>query len=395
MKISRKDLRRIILEAVIKEQEDNSEDSTEENDSSSIMDRIGSAVSTALDQVSGPIPATVSSAVDGLEKAFNKDVDGDGDVGEETTSSGDENSSQAQTQASSSASNSKKEKIKKIQAAMQLAGAYPEPNGNDDGIWGRGTSDAWKEFVKKTDTVKRFKALEAQNNSEATTESRSLYEFFTKIINEQSEEADPLDGLSDKLKNAINSGQAAEVAKHFGLKGTLTGVAELIDKLQNVDVDDDTPEEDPEETPEEDEAEETSELSAQENLTLGENPISISFEKFKQDSGGNAIQPRSEGRVVNIDLNKENIELPDEISKNNKELKNFNRLFFIEDKKAILIKRLGKNYKLTPFKKDGEFIVQQKSSGDEVTPPAETETPGSVQESLSHGALIRRRYRRY
>jgi hypothetical protein len=335
-----------------------------------------------------------------MEKAINRDIDSDGDVGEEGATSGEESTAQAQS--TTSGSSSKKDKIKKIQAAMELAGAYPSKSGNDDGIWGSGTSDAWRAFVKKPDTVKKFKALEDQNSTNATTESRSLYEFFAKIINEQDEAADsdPLEGLSVDLKKAINSGQAAEVAKHFGLKGTLTGVTQLINKLADVEIEDEDDTEaeesdvDEEEvTPEE--AEETTEVISQENLKLGDKPISISFEKFKQDSDGNAIQPRNEGRLVEIDLNKDGVDLPREISKDKATLKNFNRLFFIEDDKVVLIKRSGKNYKLKPFKREGNFIVQEKSSGDEVTPPAETEPAAPMQESLSHGALIRRRYRRY
>ena len=114
-----------------------------------------------------------------------------------------------------------------------------------DGQWGKNTSAAWRDWVKEPDTMKKFAALEKTLN-----ESQDLYNLFSKIISEQAGEsqAEPdkseapespaqaeetTPAVSEELKKLIDAGDAGELAKHFGLTGNLSGVHELVRKLQD------------------------------------------------------------------------------------------------------------------------------------------------------------------
>ena len=82
---------------------------------------------------------------------------------------------------------------------------------------------------------------------------------------------------------------------------------------------------------------------------------------------------------------KDELKLPAPISNNEgRELKTFRRMFFVaksgDTPGYILIKKAGKNYKLSPFKREGDLVVEDREEED------------NVQESLSRGSLIRKRY---
>tara|TARA_Y100000114_G_scaffold123583_1_gene119183 strand:- start:1142 stop:2710 length:1569 start_codon:yes stop_codon:yes gene_type:complete len=197
-----------------------------------------------------------------------------------------------------SRSNPKTAYIQKVIKAPSSDGGKKE----GDGQWGKKTSDAWRAWVKSSDTLKKFAALLAKEKGEKqadderieqlkilgmidddkgkTNESRDLYELFSKIISEQSgvdpdadvdadadadadtdtdadadapepaAKADKTEELMKKLpeelQKLIKDGDAAKIAAYFKLSPNLTGVDQLVRKLETVKTTNDKEEEKPE-----------------------------------------------------------------------------------------------------------------------------------------------------
>jgi len=170
-----------------------------------------------------------------------------------------------------SRSNPKTAYIQKVIKAPSSDGGKKE----GDGQWGKNTSDAWRAWVKKPDTLKKFAALLAKEKSEKqadderieqlkilgmidddkgkTNESRDLYELFSKIISEQ-EEKNPvqaavdravaadkaaMEALPKELQELIQAGDAAKIAAYFKLSPNLAGVEQLVKKLEGLKATDD------------------------------------------------------------------------------------------------------------------------------------------------------------
>ena len=146
-------------------------------------------------------------------------------------------------------SNPKTAYIQKVIKAPSSEGGKKE----GDGQWGSKTSDAWRAWVKEPDTLKKFAALEKDlkkdSGSAAVKESQDLYSLFSKIISEQADESQPetaesetpessapaeetTPAVSAELKKLIDDGDAAALAKYFGLTGNLSGVTDLVKKLE-------------------------------------------------------------------------------------------------------------------------------------------------------------------
>lgn len=153
---------------------------------------------------------------------------------------------QAQGGARKSKSNPKTAYIQKVIKAPSSKGGIQK----GDGQWGENTSDAWRAWVKSSDTLKKFTALlkkekGPKQDSPANNESLDLYEIFTKIIGEQEvknsvqADKDVMEALPSDLQKLIQVGDAAKIAAYFKLSPTLTGVEQLVKKLEKLKPDSD------------------------------------------------------------------------------------------------------------------------------------------------------------
>ena len=378
MKISKKDLRKIILESMIKEQEAGGSEEVSQD----IFDKISDMGADALKQV--------GAAVD---SAMGNESDKSGDA----AASGEE-SEEASAGKSGSKKIKRNEKTERIQAMLQMAGAYSTKSGNDDGQWGKGTTDAWKKWLTLPVTLEKFAALVKQKNAESTVkeESRELFDLFSKIISEADDAvAAALKdyGIPDDLDKLFKKGAAAPIAAYFGLKPNLTGVDQLVKKLEDVEVpEEEEKEADPEVDEEADENIDLEDLK-QLNTKIQELSIPANAEYFKMK--GSAFTSKNPRRTIDININNPNTwKEQTRYITDNGELKIFKegdldsdknagkimkKMFFNESTGEIIIGKGGRDIKIFPVKLENSFVVPR-------TPDT------TVQESLSRGSLIRKRY---
>lgn len=273
------------------------------------------------------------------------------------------------------------DKVRKIQ---QIIGA-PSSNGGEqlgDGQWGRKTTAAWKAWVTNPDTIaimKDLKAPRSQNESFSRADLRNLFESIMSENGLLNEDDDASDDFAEYIK--ANAGDASKIADYVGFGTKLTGVhalATAVADKQNQDT--------PAQT-RQDEDEDTSEVSnedpgADENLSLSD--LKLSIERFKSRGG---IRQTGDRNFTEVILNSPPLAIiQGGRSSTKNKLKNYRNLRFRDEgnKKYIVIspKPLRgslKRYKLGPVKIEGDYVVLDRETN----------------ESLSHGALIRRRYRRY
>lgn len=364
MKISKKDLRKIILESMTEEQEVGGSEEVP----AYLMNKLSSLGADTLEKVN----SYVDSAM-GAESDKSDDAAASGEESEE---------------APAEKSGSKKIKRSEKTAYIQGVIGAPSAKGRDkgDGQWGKKTSDAWAEWVKKPENKKAFAVLvKKKEGNKESNESRDLSELFLKIISEQSSEPAPESGIAlpDDLLELIDSGEAGPVADYFGLGNNLTGVEQLVKNLEAVEVPEEV--EDADQTSNDADVVETEGgFEPEESLELT-GGLRISFKRFQQTKDKRPVTPAREGRVVPIKIT-DGLKLPAPISNNEgSELKTFRRMFFVaksgDTPGYILIKKAGKNYKLSPFKREGDLVVQDSAEEKSVVP-----------ESLSRGSLIRKRY---
>ena len=153
MKISKKDLRKIILESMIKEQEAGGSEEVPAD----LMNTLSNLGADALKKVSSFVDSNL-----GTESDNSTDAAASGEESEE---------------ASAEKSGSKKIKRSEKTAYIQGVIGAPSAKGRDkgDGQWGKKTSDAWAKWVKKPENKKAFAVLvKKKEGNEENNESRDL-----------------------------------------------------------------------------------------------------------------------------------------------------------------------------------------------------------------------------
>jgi hypothetical protein len=366
MKISKKDLRKIILESMINEQES--------AETEGLLAQIASMGSDTLEKVSSAVDSAMG----------NK-----GDKPAEAAAAGEESE-----EASAEKPGSKKIKKSEKTAYIQKVISAPSSDGGaklGDGQWGQNTSTAWKTWIKTPETEKKLLALAKDQGK--INESSDLFNLFSKIISEApdgtpADDAPEVSGIPGDLQKLLDDGAAGPIASYFGFKGNLTGVEQLVKKIEVVEVPDDDDADadaDAEADADDDAVEDAGSLQPGENLDF-ETGLRIKFERFRQTKEKKPVKPAREGRVVPIKMTDKKRKLPSPISNDDgKTLKTFRRMFFVDsvgnNPGYILIKKAGKNYKLSPFKREGDLVVEDRA-----------EEQAGLQESLSRGTLIRKRY---
>ena len=348
-----------------------------------IFDKIADMSSEALEKVNSAV-----SSAQGTKSDSSTDA-----------AASAEESEDASAEKSGSKKIKRNEKTERIQAMLQVAGAYSTQAGNDDGQWGKGTTDAWKKWLTLPDTLEKFEALVKEKNAESTVkeESRELFDLFSKIISETDDLTSTdskIYDIPDDLKALFDDGAAAPIAAYFGLKPNLTGVEQLVKKLEAAGL----PEEEEKEGEGEGEGEGADEAIDLEDLKqlntkIQELSIPANAEYFKMK--GSAFTSKNPRRTIDININK-----PDTWKEQTRyitdtgELKIFKegdldgdknagkimkKMFFNESTGEIIIGKGGRDIKIFPVKLENSFVVAN--------------TPGTpAQETLSRGALIRKRY---
>jgi hypothetical protein len=378
MKISKKDLRKIILESMINEQE-----SAESDESKGIIDQLTDLSSDALKKVNSAVDSALGNT---------------GDNPADAAATGEE-PEEAPAEKSGSKKIKRNEKTKYIQNMLQIAGAYSTQSGNDDGQWGKGTTAAWKKWLTLPDTVEKFKALVKEKNkaSLANEGSRELFDLFSKIISEADAPAQPDSEDSDipaDLQALFNKGAAAPIAAYFGLKPNLTGVDQLVKRIEAVEA----PEEEEEEKADQEDDGEDMDLTAllaekRLNTKIKELSIPANAEYFKMK--GSAFTSKNPRRTIDIDINNPEtwkgqtkyitddgdlkIFKEGDIDSDRNAGKVMKKMFFNQSAGEIIIGKGARDIKIFPVKLEDGFVVAS-------TPDS------SVQETLSRGAIIRKRY---
>ena len=275
------------------------------------------------------------------------------------------------------------DKVKEIQQIIKA------PSSNDgqnlgDGQWGTKTTVAWKNWVVKPETIEAMKALkakkESKNESFSRVDLRNLYERImgeNGLLNEN--EDDVSDNFEDFIQN--NAGDASKIADYVGFGPKLSGVYALATAVAEKQSQDEDPQ--TRQDTDEDTSEESNEPpKSEEKFQLSD--LKLSIERFKDRNGSLRTVGDRNMRVVSIEKPPNAIVQGGGASEN-KKLKNYRNLKLTSDKKHIVISpkplrgNTFKRYKLGPVKIEGDYVVSDKTAN----------------ESLSHGALIRRRYRRY
>ena len=394
MKISKRDLRRLILENILKEAVeavDPEAPATEAGDAETVppaetLTAIGKSYWEKINDMS-------SSAISAAEDLIDMDINGDRAVGSDPPPP-----PPPAVEKTSSKKITKNDKTAYIQKVIKA----PSSDGGTklgDGQWGGGTNTAWEEWVQAPENKKVFAELVKQKEDSAagpTSESHELYEFFSRILKEEASEGSDI-ALPADLLALIADGAAAPIAKYFELSGNLSGVTELVKKMEQ--------------------SEKTTEDKAQENdgepADGGDNTsdesedymlssLKLNKDRFQHDDEGKLVDKKQEKKAVilstkaNMDTQealaqkpaiKKIFDFDDEgglsldLAKLDRKTKK-DKMFFSKNK--IIIRRtLAADIVITDVKIEGDYIV------------ATAEEAAPVEESLSHGALIRKRYRRY
>ena len=395
MKISKKDLRRLIREAA--EEEAKSGGSWKD-----AIRGFGQSVMSSIEDISPGAADSIRGGINAVEKAVDSDLDGDGDTGEKGSKS-------------SGKKITPREETKYIQGVIDPEAKHTKA----DGQWGRGTNTAWKEWVTSDETIERIKALQAKAGEGPSPEAagdasdpieesiinRNIGSLLDLLINEQAEGGEDIVDFVN-----TNKGSAGKIAARLGYEGNITGVNKMVRDLQAVDLDAQQkaqePVPEPEEVEEEDDDMDLDELLAERELNTKIQDLSIPAvaEYFKMK--GAAFTSKSPRRTIDIDINNPDtwkgqtkyitdtgelkIFKEGEIDTDENAGKVMKKMFFNQSAGEIIISKAGRDIKIFPVKLEDGYVVADKKE-DVDAPPAETEAD-PTNESLSRGALIRKRY---
>jgi len=400
MKISKKNLKRLILENIL-EEEDEAVDPVETSAEADDTETDESWIETVKN-----LPDSILSTV---EDMADVDIDRDGTVGKNPV---------ADTNAKAEPSSPKK--ITKNDKTAYIQKVIKSPSSEDgtkdgDGQWGKGTTKAWKAWIVEPSTIEKIKALKSKNPGEAapgavTNESflnQDLRTIFNRILNEEAEEN--TDEITKFIK--ANAGNAAKVAAELGYSPNLSGVTKMVRELEalpktSTDDSQKSSKEEPESESNEEVQEGNPEDQGSTESEKGEvyelSSLKLDKSRFQHNSNGNLTNIKQE-RKAEILSTEATIEMQTALAKKPAIKKIFDfddkiglslnlekldrktkkdKMFF-SDNKIIIRRATAGDVTITNVKIDGNFIVAVK------------EAPVAVEESLSHGALIRKRYRRY
>jgi len=287
----------------------------------------------------------------------------------------------SQPRSSSTArSTAAKEKVKAIQKIIDPNATRTQP----DGIWSTGTNLAWKSWLEKSQSVIAKLKSEMSTPTNETFYKNDLSKLFERFLKEDetaepSEQGLPLETFGLFVKDA------SKAAEYLGFSPTLTGVKQFVDAVE-AEKSQDTTAQTRASTADDDMAASPSGDAPDSEEVFDVKNLKLKIDRFQNRQGERISDPN---RYTEINLNADNLKLPTSIrsGSNSTELEKFKNLRLSKEKDAIFINNkirgnVFRKFKLTPVKVVGEYVVIDK--------PAD-----ALEESLSHGALIRRRYRRY
>lgn len=148
---------------------------------------------------------------------------------------------QAQGGARKSKSNSKTAYIQKVIGAPSAKG---KPEG--DGVWGQNTTDAWEEWVVTDDTIKKIEMLKSKKESPGESTVDENKKFSLSFLFEQEDRPGESETSEDsEIAKFVykNRGNAADIAKELGYPSTLSGVEKMVRDLEVQPVESDTSDE--------------------------------------------------------------------------------------------------------------------------------------------------------
>lgn len=396
--------------ALMNEQADADADADSDTDSAS---ELGSSETSAgmLQYLEDLTADQLQSVVSAGERATGIDIDQDGDVdsdeSDQDTDTEPDSVKAAEPAKPAEPAKAAKPKIKRSEktAYIQKVIGAPSAKGKEkgDGQWGQKTSDAWRAWIKTPETKKKLLALAKEKK---LNESSDLFNLFSRIISEQEEPADDASSeeassnLPDKLKELIANGAAGPIASYFGFKGNLTGVDDLVRALEDIELPEEATDAEQEGDDDKIDFEDLKDLNTKiEELSI---PANAEFFKMK----GAAFTSKNPRRTIDIDINNPEtwkgqtkyitddgelkIFKEGEIDTDKNAGKVMKKMFFNQSAGEIIIGKGGRDIKIFPVKLEDGFVVADKKE-DAPKPPAETENQ-KTNESLSRGALIRKRY---
>ena len=146
---------------------------------------------------------------------------------------------EADAEASKKVSTTPSKSSTKIAAIQKIIKA-PSSNGGvelGDGKWGGGTTEAWKAWVVTPETIQKIEKLKKDKESASQTENKylNLNLLFEDTSDDATADAAAEDSAIAKFVRA-NAGNAASIAKELGYKPNLSGVDEMLKALEALDI---------------------------------------------------------------------------------------------------------------------------------------------------------------
>jgi hypothetical protein len=226
----------------------------------------------------------------------------------------------------------------------------------------------------KNESLKKYSLLSLLEQA-APGQADQLTKMAGQSKNKKSSSVSVPTDLKQFLKD--NAGDAAAIAKKFGFEGNVKGVAELVDAVQAVDVGGGEKEEEG--------VYRKAEPLPGENLAIDK--LKLHIRRFeRKDSGEIRTSPSiSITAATRHDLTKKTDELKNKAPFKDgaldlETLYNDNTDFYLTKSGGLTLDGDGfDNFYITKFKRDGDFVVLDQSAAKQ-------------EESLSRGALIRKRY---
>ena len=270
------------------------------------------------------------------------------------------------------------EKVKTIQQAIDPVAKHTQP----DGMWGGGTNTAWKEWVTSPETMAALAKMKSQPKNESL-KKYSLLSLLEAPL-DATLPAEKANQISAEDKTDLrafiekNSGNAAAIAQRFGFKGNVEGVAEFVAAVQKQA-------DDGGEGEEEESVYRDAKPLQGENLAIDK--LKLHVRRFERKGNGE-IKTRPTLQITSAtahDLTKETSELEDKPPFKGGQL-DLETLY--DDNTDFYLTTSGKltldvdgfdNFLISKFKREGDFVVLDQSAVKQ-------------EESLSRGALIRKRY---
>ena len=162
----------------------------------------------------------------------------------------------ANTEPSNNKTKSKPKSNSKTAYIQKVIGA-PSAEGKDqgDGQWGTNTTDAWKEWVVTDDTIKKIEMLKSKKESPGESTVDENKKFSLSFLFEQEDRPGESETSEDsEIAKFVykNRGNAAAIAKELGYPSTLSGVEKMVRDLEAQPVESDTSDEESEESSGED-----------------------------------------------------------------------------------------------------------------------------------------------